>query len=186
MNTKASELAGQIMRELYRLYASGNRGAMAVLRRCLVYGPNDPGNFIAYRYLAPALSDGEDHALRVSWLVAGLYAMHPTPPEKSEKTVPLPVALGRLYRNGMTTTERHLLDITERDELELLSPRLQQAVRLCQQHNIYVNYHRLLLDLLRWWLPHRPVQARWARQFYMEALRKGNEKDRAEREGNEA
>jgi CRISPR system Cascade subunit CasB len=44
--------------------------------------------------------------------------------------------------------------------------RLRQTVRLLKSRRVKVNWEMLLADLLAWERPDRPIQKRWARQYF--------------------
>lgn len=170
MSVQAGKVAS-FLGFLQSLRAQGDRAAMAALRRCLAVDVDEMGNLRAFRYLGPFLQGEGLERQRAYWLVAGLYAYHPTDPGERAET--LPAALGRLYRErGQQAIERRFLALLESDP-DQLAPRLRRLVGIVRSEEIKLDYESLLRDLLGWFAPERRVQQRWARDFYGQVLHVG-------------
>lgn len=165
MSAPVEDKAEAFVAYLQSLRARGDRAALAALRRCLAIDLDEPGNLRALRYLSPFLQ-GEPHLRqRAYWLVAGLFAQHPTDP--GEPGGSLAAVLGRLYRDHRGL-EHRFLALLESDA-DQLAPRLRRVMGIVRSARIALDYANLLRDLLSWFVPGRPVQLRWAREFYAEA-----------------
>ena len=135
----------------------------AVLRRSLSF---DPGAFpAAYAYVEPFLK-GEDASWRrkVHYLVAGLWAQH-----RSDGGTPDGRSLGATCaayatsKKASDSPERRFIALLDADR-DQLPHRLRQMVALLKAFPL--DWNCLLKDLLGWTVPEKPVQNRWARDFY--------------------
>lgn len=142
----------------------------AVLRRSLAF---DPGAFpAAYPYVEPFLKDEDDHWRRqVHYLVGALWAAH-WKAGRTDPAQPIGEALARYaslhhapeqIRAGGSSTERRFVALFDADA-DQLPQRLRQIIALLKDQAI--DFEALLADLLRWNDSGKPVQKRWARQFY--------------------
>lgn len=133
----------------------------ATLRRSLSF---DPGSFpAAYPYVEPFLKD-EDGPWRrkVHYLVAGLWAQHHWDGSPRGHSLGAACAAFAASREG-SSTERRFIAVLDADH-DQLPHRLRQMVALLEE--IPLDWSNLLRDLLGWSVPDKPVQNRWAREFY--------------------
>jgi len=75
----------------------------------------------------------------------------------------------RAYRGGgerANSLDRRFQTLIDSDR-EQLPFRLRQVIRLAKSSEQRVNYVQLLLDVLRWDAESKPVQLRWARDYYV-------------------
>jgi CRISPR system Cascade subunit CasB len=134
----------------------------ATLRRSLSF---DPGNFpAAYPYVEPFLK-GEDASWRrkVHYLVAGLWAQHREDGDSEGRSLGTACAAFAASKEGSNSSERRFIAVLDAD-LDQLPHRLRQMVALLK--DIPLDWDGLLSDLLGWTVPDKPVQNRWARDFY--------------------
>jgi CRISPR type I-E-associated protein CasB/Cse2 len=135
-----------------------DRATLAKLRRGLTSHPAERDIWV-YWHLRGAASRHEDSAL----LLASLFALHPKPNGAG--------SLGAAFRRIRTDSTSEslnkrfamLLD-SHRDDLP---DRLRQAVSLLKSKDVAVHWRQLLLDLLDWERVARPVQRRWARDYWV-------------------
>lgn len=172
--SKPADKAEAFVNYLQSLHARGDRAALAVLRRCLAVDLDEVANLRAYRYLAPFLQGEPWQRQRAYWLLAGLYAHHPT--DAGTKGETLPAALGRLfYEEGQQAVERRFLALLEADA-DQLGPRLRRVIGILRSKNVALDYAALLRDLLGWFAPARRVQMSWAQEFYGAERSRGEER----------
>ncbi|MGC8877001.1 type I-E CRISPR-associated protein Cse2/CasB [Thermus sp.] len=129
--------------------------ARAALRRSLAFPPGTYPK--AMPYVEPFV-EGEGWKREAHYLAAALYALKDGEHRK-ERT------LARALREKAQdsgSVEKRFLALLEADR-DQIAFRLRQAVALVEGG---LDFARLLDDLLRWFSPERPVQARWAREFY--------------------
>ena len=110
------------------------------------------------RALPQGLSPDE---LDVYWLAATLFALHP-----EDGGQPLARALARIADKG-GGVERRFKRLIESTPAQLPN-RLRHVIRLVASHRVSIDWADLVDDLLRWNMPRRPVQFRWASLFYNE------------------
>lgn len=138
----------------------------ATLRRSLSF---DPGAFpSAYPYVEPFLK-GEDIPWRrkVHYLVAGLWAQHRGDRVTEGRSMGSACAAHAASRRGSDSTERRFIALLDADR-DQLPHRLRQMVGLLRDFSL--DWDSLLSDLLGWTVPEKPVQNRWARDFYRSAI----------------
>jgi CRISPR system Cascade subunit CasB len=134
----------------------------ATLRRSLSF---EPGAFpAAYPYVEPFLK-GEDAQWRrqVHYLVAGLWAQHRGDGGPEGRSLGAACAAFAAGKAGSDSTERRFIALLDADR-DQLPHRLRQMVALLK--GVPPDWDSLLRDLLAWTIPERPVQNRWARDFY--------------------
>jgi CRISPR system Cascade subunit CasB len=134
----------------------------ATLRRSLSF---DPGAFpSAYPYVEPFLK-GEDAPWRrkVHYLVAGLWAQHRGDRATDGRSLGAACAAHAASKKGSDSTERRFIALLDADR-DQLPHRLRQMVALIK--GFPLDWDSLLRDLLGWTVPEKPVQNRWARDFY--------------------
>lgn len=135
------------------------RKQLAALRRGL---GEPPGTVSAcYPVVAPWTRGLSLRHERLYYLVASLYALHPSGGRGSLGTTARRVA----EAGGEESTERRLLVLLDADD-EGLTTYLRGFVGLAKAHDVGVDYLRLLDDLRFWNAASHTVQRRWARDFY--------------------
>lgn len=112
------------------------------------------------------LGEREHASDRWFFAVAALFALHPL---ATDEWVSLGGSFGKLRKNS-DSTEKHFQLLIASNEEDLFE-RLKQTVNLLKASNVPVNWYVLLTDLTAnpWDDPQRPVQLRWARDFYKSA-----------------
>uniref|UniRef100_A0A7C2FVK9 Type I-E CRISPR-associated protein Cse2/CasB n=1 Tax=Thermus islandicus TaxID=540988 RepID=A0A7C2FVK9_9DEIN len=129
--------------------------ARAALRRSLAFPPGAYPK--AMPYVEPFV-EGEGWKREAYYLVAALYALKDGEHQAGRT---LAQAL-REKAQGSASVEKRFLALLEVDR-DQIAFRLRQAVALVEGG---LDFAQLLDDLLRWFSPERPIQARWAREFY--------------------
>lgn len=156
---------GSLVAALKRLTGGGDRerdsAALAKLRRGLgrPVGQGGERDVWLYRHLGGAKPEHEEPAA----LVASLFALHPAAGGSGN----LGAAFRRLYAlmNESPSVEKRFAALLDA-EAEDLHGRLRQAVSLLKAKEVAIDWKQLLYDLLRWDAEKRPVQRRWARDFW--------------------
>jgi CRISPR system Cascade subunit CasB len=102
------------------------------------------------------------------YLVAGLFAWHPQRwlGEEAGSRPSLGASLARLRRQTQSDSAERTTVALLNSHRDDLAERLRRAVALLRSHDVPVDWAQLLRDLLRWHLPSREVQRRWARDFW--------------------
>ena len=121
----------------------------------------------AMPHVAPYLGECENEAKdRWFFAVATLFALHPQDQPGRES---LGGAFAKLRKESDSIEKRFQL-LLACDE-ENLFEQLVQIVSLLKSKNVPLNWFRLLSDLTGddWDDPERPIQLRWARDFYKPA-----------------
>jgi CRISPR system Cascade subunit CasB len=149
---------------LEKLAWADNRAALAALRRGLGKPPGTTPEMYPYVVpLAPARGDDP------YYLVAALFAWHPSPWHASGQSSNLGASMARVARDsGSESIERRFVAMLNAPS-EDLPEHLRHAVGLCRAHEVPVNWLQLLLDLQWWgvWGPgYRRVQRSWAGSFW--------------------
>ncbi len=167
--------AAALIDQLIRLVVNDDRGALARLRRSAGKEPGEDDG--VFRYVVPYLPDPEDD--RDGWvetcryLVAALFALHSPAPQPNKTVTPMPgdslgAAFNRMAPQGAgnrEAIERRFAQLLVADREEL-PDRLRQAIQLLRAAGEPVDWRMLLADLEQWNRPRRPVQRRWARDFW--------------------
>lgn len=144
---------------------------MAALRR----GAGKPAGtaYEMYPYVVPWLPEGQDavRAERRYYTVATLFALH----QQSSPVCPHSANAGSVGQAMRTlcakekvsaeAVERRFLAVVAADA-ETLPDRLRQVVTLLRGKNIQLDYAGLGHDMQRWSIQTRPVQRRWALDFF--------------------
>lgn len=150
---------------LEKLEARGDRAAMAALRRSLGQPLGLAGE--AHRHILwinPAEWEEPSY-----YLVAGLFALHPTQWRRAEdekRMTNFGASFARLQAKvDSTSIERRFVAILDSHEDDL-AEHLRQAVSLLKSRDIPVDWTQLLRDIRAWRHESRYVQRRWARAFW--------------------
>lgn len=150
---------GRFVEQLERLRDTGDRGALAALRRGLVKTPaTEPA---MYPFVLPWLPEDVPISLeRAAYLVAALFAWHPVPGGEGN----LGTAFRRIPDQSGSIESRFvaLLNCHPDD----LSDHLRQAVGLLRAKDVPIDWGRLLRDIRSWDHPERFVQRAWAREYW--------------------
>jgi len=158
---------------LERLRDADDRAALAALRRGL---GKPPGAAVEmHRYVVPWLGEQErPWRDAVHYLVASLFGLHSQPGGAGS----MGTAMARVSAStGAESTERRFIALLNCHGDDL--PRhLRQAVSLARAHNVPIDWHRLLQDLMGWNHSSRYVQRRWARDYWGWARRAAGEETR--------
>jgi CRISPR system Cascade subunit CasB len=158
-------LAAQRLLELLAQLAGPppERRALAALRRSLSFPPGeDPA---VYRWVEPITGSCNEFERRVLYLVAGLFAFHPSRGDRS-----LAAACGEMrrdleQRDAGSSFEQHFLALLDADA-DQLSYRLRQMISLLRSDELGFDWAGLAQDLRRWGSVSKRVQQAWARDFY--------------------
>jgi len=147
---------------LHRLRDHEDRGSLAALRRGLGAAPGSVSDM--HPLVAPHAAGRPRAVADAMYTLAALFAMHP----KSGGRGSLGAALARVSRarGGAPGVERRLTRLLDahREDLPAL---LRQAVALCRTEDIPVDWGQLLRDIgPAWDYEGRPVQRRWANDFW--------------------
>lgn len=133
-----------------------NRAMLAHLRRGLGERMGHPD---MYPYVVPFLPE-QKNLFEAYFQLASWVGMHPMFSDK-------PVTMGSVFRQLPENDSRDkrfkaLLDA----QGEQFYYHQRQAISLAKAHDVAVNYHHLLKDMLNWSHPERFVQLQWARDFW--------------------
>ncbi len=145
---------------LERLHDTGNRGALAALKRGL--GRRDPElNFEGSRWVAPWLPDGlSQREVREAYLVAALFASHPMKGGKGN----IGTAIGKIP-DPSDSIEKRFIALVDSDE-EDFPVHIRQAVSLLKANDVPVNWKQLMKDICYWGHPDKFVQKKWVSEFW--------------------
>jgi CRISPR system Cascade subunit CasB len=138
-------------------------GTLAKLRRGLTENPGERDVWV-YGHLHGAAPDQEDSAA----LVASLFALWHQGGRAHPKRTPASVGagFGRLRAAaGSESVEKRFAALID-SHPDDFPARLRHAVTLLRSKDIPINWEQLLRDLLGWGAEKRPVQRRWARDFW--------------------
>lgn len=159
--------AGKLVRSLKAMESRDDGPARAGLAALRV-GLRSPDGVCleAMPHVAPYLGEREADQDRWFFAVATLFALHPQDQSKRES---LGGAFAKLRKESDSIEKRFQL-LLACDE-ENLWGQLVQIVSLLKSKGVPINWFRLLADLTSndWDDPERPLQLRWARDFYKPA-----------------
>jgi CRISPR type I-E-associated protein CasB/Cse2 len=168
--SKHGDRPAAFVASLEELVRRRDRAALAALRRGLGKPPGAAPEL--HRYVVPWLLTPASHRDADYYLVAALFADW----HQGERTpARWEGSLGQSFRSlaaqmggGTDGVERRFRGILacHRDDLP---QHLRHAVSLLRTHAVPVDWVRLLTDLPRWDHLDRPVQRRWARDFWAAA-----------------
>lgn len=140
-----------------------DRAALAKLKRA---AGNPFQNFevlpVIGEYIPPGAREWE---FKCYMLVASLFSLNPLNSDKIGNLGESLVIFRNTLSVGGESFENRFAAILNADD-EDIAHRLVQVVRQISREDIYINYYRLLDDLLYWNLSDKPVQLRWARSFW--------------------
>jgi CRISPR system Cascade subunit CasB len=140
-----------------------NAGTLAKLRRGLSEYPADRDIWV-YGHLGGAGPEHEEPAA----LVASLFALWHQGGRGHSPHTPSSFggSFGRLRAiTGSESVEKRFATLID-SHPDDLPVRLRHAVTLLRSKDIPINWEQLLRDLLSWRAEKRPVQRRWARDFW--------------------
>jgi CRISPR type I-E-associated protein CasB/Cse2 len=168
MNQEQAPAHGQLIKHLRALKAGDDRGSLARLRRGSADPLGDPDVVrIVGRDIPPATTDT---VVDIYLITACLFALNP-------KHVESGLSLGRSVRqlqwqfiklgqkNGSPSVEARFRGLLEapREELPV---RLRHIFQMLGDKEIWVDYSKLLTDLMEWEALDRHIQRQWARDFW--------------------
>ncbi|MFC5059731.1 type I-E CRISPR-associated protein Cse2/CasB [Saccharothrix xinjiangensis] len=123
-------------------YAGECRQALARMRR-MFSGARQQAD--AFEYVFP--HDPPRSEQEVWLLVAGLFALNPQPPRSRKGRRTLGASMGELKARTGATADRRFTQLLARDR-DALPHHLRQTIRLLASHDIPVDHHQLLDDLI--------------------------------------
>lgn len=147
---------------LRKLHETGDRGALAALRRGVGRPPGTVYEMFAYvvPFLPAEVSRWQENAY---FLIASLFALYPDSEGHGD--------LGQAFRraihspNEQAAVERRFTALLAADPQEF-DVHLRHAVTFLQARAVPIDWDRLLIDVLTWQHPNDLVQRRWARSFW--------------------
>lgn len=161
---KRDDWATAFVGHLREYVAADDRAALARLRRGLSRPAGEDVGVIPY--VQPWLGrDADERLTRAAYLVASLFALHP---ESAAGSLGASFRALSLKPNQEQGAQRRLVSLLNAN-FEELPRRLRQAVTLLRAHDVGLDWPRLLRDILYWRPPRRPVQRRWASDFWSES-----------------
>ncbi|WP_433270614.1 type I-E CRISPR-associated protein Cse2/CasB [Actinosynnema sp. CS-041913] len=148
-------------------HAGECRQALARMRR-MFSGARQQAD--AFEYVFPY---DPPQAEQDAWLlVAGLFALNPQPPRSRKGRRTFGASMGELRAKTGSNADRRFTQLLARDP-DALSHHLRQAIRLLASHDIPVDHHQLLDDLVvllgddhRGDRAHR-IRLDWAREYHV-------------------
>lgn len=149
----------RLVENLEALRDSKDTAALAKLRRGLGK-PN--GTPEMYPYVVRFI-ENDRKAEERAFLVASLFALHPTPAPEGRTMGHVFAGIRRIQNTD--SIEKRFVRLLEAD-IEDVGHHLRQAVSLAKSKQIAVNYHNLMHDLKYWDHDERFVQLRWAKDFW--------------------
>lgn len=158
-------LAEQFVAGLEKL--SADRASLARLKRCAGRGLGEcPQVYPLFYRLLPATGRGRDWIEESCFLVATLFPLSPARPRGGDGGLGQALhALRQRNTASAAAVDRRLAVLLD-CSFEELPFRLRQVITLLAGAGVSLDWRRLLLDLLRWNLPTRPVQRQWARDYF--------------------
>lgn len=152
------------LEHLLSLSSEKDRQELAILRRGLGMPPGQDVRMYPYvvRYL-PENERGK-YAELVYYLVASLYAFHPSHQE-AQTNFGSHMAEALRHASDTAAGERRFT-ILLNAHIEDLPDYLRQAISLLKAKDVPINWIRLFNDLRSWNHPERYVQRNWANSFW--------------------
>jgi CRISPR system Cascade subunit CasB len=162
-----SDSVHAFIEHLGRLATREDRGALAALRRSLQHEQGMAPQ--ACPYVVPFLPNEPDvYRERLYFLIGALFAMDPRLGHGGS----LASAFSHLDREASGGSAAGSPSIRGRFAALLdahpddVGEHVRHAVSLARAKDVSIDWERLLRDLLAWRHPERPVQRRWARDFW--------------------
>ena len=137
-----------------------DRAALADLRSGLRGAPRDL--YRMGKHVVPFLDGVRPDEEHWFYVVGALLAYHPEQVQGQSRT--LGESFGGIKESSGSIEARFLALLNSRGDN--LPDHLRQAVGLLAARRVPVDYFRLLQDCLAWDKDGRPIQLRWARDFY--------------------
>lgn len=160
---------GRLVGGLERLSEREDRAALAALRRGLGKPPGAAAEM--FPVLVPLLGDQPLWSWdeQCAYGVASLYALH-VASGRGEGTIRHSGNLGASLNQLAKATEsdgpeRRFVALLNSDRKDMFE-HLRSIVSLLKAHDIGIDWFALTSDVLRWDLPDRRVQRRWATEFW--------------------
>ncbi|MEU5693589.1 type I-E CRISPR-associated protein Cse2/CasB [Actinosynnema sp. NPDC020468] len=153
-----------------RKRAAEARQALARMRR-IFSGPRQQAEALEYVFKHDPPQSEQD----VWLLVAGLFALNPRQPRAGTHRRSMGASMGELKARTGAAADRRFVQLLARDR-DGLAHHLRQTVRLLASHDIRVDHHRLLGDLVVLLgesssdESHR-VRLKWARDYHLPVTR---------------
>jgi len=142
---------------------TNDRAARAALRRTLGRAPGEAPE--AFRYVVPWLPDPcSEQVEKVYYLVAGLYAYHPSHTQTGNMGAHLRVLAGD-NESAIKRMEGRL-EAALRAHPDDLPDHLRRLVGILRSKDQPVNWHALMGDLLAWDYEPSYAKKRWAASFW--------------------
>lgn len=136
-----------------------DRAMLAELRRGLGRKPGEtPGMF---PFVVPFVHHPRDEANL--YLIASLFALHPVSVRTGNMGEHLRTLATAIGDDAATT--RRFVQLLNQHRLSLDVP-LRQHISLLKSHDVGINWHQLLLDLISWDHEERFVQKKWASAYW--------------------
>jgi len=162
-STESAPARRDFVATLEALRESGDRGALATLRRGLA---DVNGDFTIYRIIGRAmpndLSEWEESCYR---LVACLYAAHQDNDDSADSLGASAHLLWSRLGDGGNSLDIRFTALLNA-EAEDLPVRLRHLFSQLAAQDVPVNYRTLLNDLRYWTSERRTTQRRWARDYW--------------------
>lgn len=148
-----------------------DRGALADLRSGLGKPPGHAPRM--HKHVVPYLGEKQSRDDRWFYTVGALFAANPL--HDGKETIATCFRKIAVRSDSIAARFTALLGSHSSD----LHKHLSYAISLLKSNNLGLNYYKLLDDLIYWDHPERPVQNRWAREFYYspKAEKKENENE---------
>jgi len=144
--------------------ADADTSVVATLRRSASHEPgSDPRAYPLIERWTAALSERDRQMV---YLAASCWAIAARRTSGTAKS--LPQVLRHIRAAGSNSIEARFTTLLDADPDELRW-RLRQTISLVSSTGAAIDWPQLLDDLLRWNLPSRSVQSKWARQFWAPA-----------------
>ena len=144
--------------------SEADTSVVATLRRSASHDPGtDPRAYPLIERWTAALSERDRQTV---YLTASCWAIAARRTSGTAKS--LPQVLRHIRAAGSNSIEARFTALLDADPDELRW-RLRQAISLVSSTGAAIDWPLLLDDLLRWNLPSRSIQSKWARQFWAPA-----------------
>ena len=149
---------------LCRLASDRNpdRGSLADLRSGLSLPPGHAHKM--HKHIVPHLGEHDSRNDKWFYVVGALFGAH----RLHQPKMSLAKAFRKLAMEGSESIEKRFLALLQSHPNDL-HKHLGTAAGLLKSQDIAFDYSELLRDLMQWDDPERPVQNRWARDYYRAA-----------------